>query len=195
MHALGRFALGCGAVLALGVTACSAEPAADDEAPSAALTAVEERDQGSTYGGWTHTLNGFWDEASGDLDLTHTFTRASGDASRGGGACFVVHELTSCTDDASCTSAAKSAYGSLAYGYCYSGSCYARPGSAPTFCTTNPDRSAANGNMTLTKGATTPIVGSWSVLGCMTKAAGPSTACGGTDTSAYMRRVQPALFM
>jgi hypothetical protein len=26
-------------------------------------------------------------------------------------------------------------------------------------------------------------------LGCMTKAAGPNTACGGTDTSLYMRSV------
>jgi hypothetical protein len=33
--------------------------------------------------------------------------------------------------------------------------------------------------------ATSPYVG----LGCMTKTAGPNTACGGTNTSLYMRLV------
>jgi hypothetical protein len=178
-----KMAVVLGIVSATTVVACSSETVSAGDAPAVESDAIDERDEGTSYDGWSQFAiviedcypgeGGYWGQ------LQHTLSRSSGSSTRGGGACNVVYNGTSCSSDATCTSIAQSAYGSGAYGYCYSGACYSRPGSAVNNCVTNPNRSP--GTVTGTSMPGTHVVG------CMTKGGGPNTACGGTDTSQYMR--------
>jgi hypothetical protein len=177
----------------LAVSACTTDPPAGGETPATTFDGLDERDQGVVYNGWYQWMSGAFDAELITATFTHNFTRSSGDTARGGGGCLVRKTGRSCSDDSTCTTQAQTLYGASAWGYCYSGACYDRPGSQATHCALNPNRSAANGNMTLTKAAY-PVAHTFNqddyyTLGCMTKTAGPNTACGGTDTSLYMRVV------
>jgi hypothetical protein len=179
------------AMIGLGLVACSAERSStEEEAPSAALDTLDPADEGASYNGWTQTPSGMVYMYMGFGQLDHTFSRAGGEATRGGGACFVYQQPgSSCSSDSPCLSAAQAAFGASAYGYCYSGVCYSRPGSQTDYCALNPNRAP---------GSVTKLWPSYGVnyyehiLGCMTKTGGPNTACGGTNTSLYMRYVVPA---
>jgi hypothetical protein len=76
-------------------------------------------------------------------------------------------------------------WGSQAHGYCYSGACWYRAGSQASDCALSPNRTAG----TLTKSVSTAMGYGYGVLGCMTKTSGPNTACGGTNTSLYVRTI------
>jgi hypothetical protein len=178
-------------VVASVVSACGMTDRQDDqEAPTAEVDALAESDEGVAYNGWTQSIAGSVDPCIGIASYWQTFTRASGDATRGGGTCFVHKKPgTSCSSDTTCTTAAQAQYGASAWGYCYSGVCYSRPGSQSSFCALSPNRAPGTvGNVYLS--ATTTF--QEHVLGCMTKTAGPNTACGGTNASLYMRTVGPA---
>jgi hypothetical protein len=165
--------------------ACVSEPTT--EAPKAALDSIDERDEGTTYNGWWQAPTLQYDCEIG-VFLTHQLTRSSGDDTRGGGACFVSRTGASCSSDTTCTSQAQATWGGAAYGYCYAGECYQRPGAQSSYCALNPNRSPG------TLFAYPPTVffdGNDFALGCMTKTAGPNTACGGTEGSSYMRTVSP----
>jgi hypothetical protein len=173
------------AALAVATSACARETAMTGEAPELEASSLDEKDEGASFNGWTQSPSYHFDDCDGgDLYLQSTFARSYGDATRGGGVCYVEHEVgTSCSSDASCTGLAQAQWGGGAFGYCYSGTCFTRPGAANQYCLQNPNRSAGT-------------VGLWVsgnkfqyALGCMTKTAGPNTACGGTNSSLYMRTV------
>jgi hypothetical protein len=165
---------------------CSAE--STDMVPTVETDDLDLRDQGTSYNGWTQSISGstFFYSAYGDWSFTanHTMTRTSGDATRGGGACAVYLSGTSCTNDTPCVTAAQSQFGSTAYGYCYSGTCYLRPGSQANYCALNPNRGPGTLTKNLTNQTGAIVHGA---IGCMTKTAGLNAACGGTDSSLYMR--------
>jgi hypothetical protein len=166
---------------------CAADPASNTEAPSVATDTTDVADEGDSYAGWSQTPYLYIPMCGGQAYIMHTLTRSSGDSTRGGGGCAVVATGASCSSDSTCLSAAQASYGSAAYGYCYAGACYSRPGSQSDYCALNPNRGSGN----IWK---YPPGSAWTdfALGCMTKTAGPNTACGGTDASQYMRSVTQA---
>jgi hypothetical protein len=172
--------------------ACGVDGLPEADAPAANADALDENDEGTSFNGWTQAISGICDLGIGVTTWSQTLTRASGDATRGGGSCFILKKPgTTCTLDSNCQAAAVAQYGASAYGYCYSGVCYSRPGSQASFCSVSPSRPpGTNGGVFLAFGAT----GTENVLGCMTKTAGPNTGCGGTNTSLYMRTVKPVTY-
>jgi hypothetical protein len=181
-------------VMMVAIVGCTAERevvAGESDAPDLALDTASEADEGYSYNGWTQSIVASQETSYGWVNAEQTFIRDYGDNARGGGVCLVQHVSgSSCSSDPVCDSWAKGTYGGTAYGYCYSGSCFARPGSGATYCSMSPNRSLATNNL-VAQAFTTSYGGNWHALGCMTKAAGPSAACGGTDTSQYMRHVVP----
>lgn len=190
--------LGTVTALALASLLVACATTATGDAPEAALESVDELDEGTTWNGMTQILLG---KSSGASALVaHTI---SGSGNRGGGGCVTVREGSACTSDATCTTAAKAKYGSLAYGYCYQSQCYDRPGGI-AFCSTNQNRwSTPNSPHSLMKAYTLPsstyapnpaswLDGNVYALGCMSKSWGPSGECGGTDPEAYMRTMSVA---
>ena len=155
--------------------------------------AVDVADYGYSWNGWSQFPTGTWYTETNSYVGEHVLTRTSGDATRGGGGCFTISAtVANCTEgsDTSCTQEAIAKYGTSAYGYCSGGWCYYRPGSQSTYCAVNPNRAPG----TLTFSGSYPKIGlephRTHALGCMTKTAGPNTACGGTDASQYVRVVQ-----
>jgi hypothetical protein len=193
-------ALAFGLTSVVGSVACATEPATDvTDAPEAAIDSLDTADEGDSYNGWTQSVPNFFAcydwylfPQSDQFWFQHTFTRSSGDSTRGGGGCVVNQTGTSCSSDSTCLGLAQSTYGASAYGYCYSGLCYSRPGSQSDFCTLNPNRAPGTIDK-LTWNRNSTLSNSY-VLGCMTKTAGPNTACGGTDTSQYMRAVMAPVY-
>jgi hypothetical protein len=178
---------------------CSASPEpTDDDAPGVETDSVSEQDEGASYNGWTQAPGGHittyiypWGDSYSEIDaIGGTFSRSSGDSTRGGGSCFVTRRASSsCSVDSTCTAAAQSQFGASAYGYCYQGMCWDRPGGAE-LCSQNPNRSpgAFNGAVYIAQHDWIPSGhDTSSVLGCMTKTAGPNTGCGGSNASLYMR--------
>lgn len=199
-HTVSAFAL---VITAFTSAACTAEEN-EAAAPAVNLDATDESDFGTSHNGWTQQNSGEICEGSlqGRFTLHHTLTRSFGTATRGGGGCLITPiylsggEAVDCTassdtmGDGHCTGYARSIWGSDAYGYCTStNTCWARPGGQSAFCTLNSNRAPG----TLSKTGWAPGYnaessnGPWSIVGCMTKTAGPNTACGGTASSLYMR--------
>jgi hypothetical protein len=177
------------AAIAVAASACATENTDESDAPIASLEALEERDEGTSYNGWTQSLAAEVYTVMGISVFNHTLTRSYGDATRGGGACFVTSTGSSCSSDATCLASAQATHGAAAWGYCYANQCYTRPGAQASYCSMSPNRSAGT------------VQGVWLMpystnyaLGCMTKTAGPNTACGGTNGGLYMRTVVPTTF-
>jgi hypothetical protein len=176
------------------LSACTGEPVSEEQTPDTSLDVLDEQDQGTSYNGWTQAVSGVYlNTYGGIITVHHTLSRSYGDATRGGGGCFVVRRPgTSCSADSQCQADAQAAYGASAYGYCFSGQCYARPGSQASYCALNPNRSPGTVSSGFISGS--PYTANEYGLGCMTKTAGPNTACGGTNASLYMREVAPLLW-
>jgi hypothetical protein len=187
MPSIGQFAMFGIASCAIALTACTAEPSGS-EAPDAVLDSLDESDEGASWNGWTQSHSGWLYAYLSFTQVSHTLSRSFGDNTRGGGACFVRSTGVGCSSDATCLGNAQAQYGASAWGYCYSGSCYSRPGAQATYCSLNPNRGA--GTVTATFPSTWPV-GNEYALGCMTKTAGPNTSCAGTNASLYMRLVTP----
>jgi hypothetical protein len=172
-------------VLALPVlVACSASKSAPSDAPDVANDdALDTSDYGTSYNGWTQYLFSQYDVCGVNQNyIQHTMGRSYGDATRGGGACVLDWPVGgACGSEQDCINYAQATYGSTAWGYCFYGSCYPRPGSQAALCTMNPNRGPSSLLRYDAIGA--------ALVGCMTKTAGPNTACGGTDPSLYMREV------
>lgn len=175
-----------GMVFALGMASCAAEGQGEGTAPAADVAGVDALDEGTSYNGWTQSMVAEIYPAMNFTRFEHTFTRSYGDATRGGGGCLLASTGNSCSADSTCIDQAKATWGSTAYGYCYQGACYARTGSQGNYCALNQNRSPGT------------LQGLWFsaysvdyALSCMTKAAGPSTNCGSTNTSLYMRSMDP----
>jgi hypothetical protein len=173
--------VGLGAI-AVSVACTAAVPNGDVDFTSDTDDSLAAMDVGTSYNGWTQSVSGTYCSMSGARTLNHTLSRSSGDTTRGGGGCTVVAKGTSCSTDSNCQAAATAEYGSSAWGYCYNGSCYSRPG-GQELCFLNPNRAPG------TIGGDVGMGESFNVLGCMTKTAGFNTACGGTNGSLYMRTV------
>jgi hypothetical protein len=176
----------------IGLTACAAERRDEGAAPvvSEAEVAITPADEGTSYNGWWQDARLYWPTCNEPYwaEMTHWVHRDYGDSTRGGGACYVQATSTGCSSDSTCVSLAQSTFGGSAYGYCYQGACYSRPGSQSTFCVMNPNRTDAYGLGTyLPKSSMYGAFWLDFALGCMTKTAGPNTACGGTNSSLYMR--------
>jgi hypothetical protein len=186
MNRMEKLVFGCLVSVVASVSACTAEHSTEEDAPIVASETLGAADEGASYNGWTQSVYLRDEWCDGDpAYMAHSLTRTSGDDTRGGGACYVIANNTGCATDATCLTVAQSQYGSSAYGYCYQGSCYSRPGSQATYCVVNPNRGPGGVDKWLV--GTTAMYPSSFVIGCMTKSAGPNTACGGTDTSQYMR--------
>jgi hypothetical protein len=173
------------AVLVSTLVAC-ARPAPDADTPEIANDTLVTADEGTAYNGWNQSA-GFSYEPCYDDTWYFQSMGGTGDASRGGGVCALSYNGTSCSNDSTCVSIAQSQYGASAYGYCYAGACYSRPGSQASWCTMSPNR--ASGSW-LGNEVTQAQVNTYNLthaVGCMTKTAGPNTACGGTNASLYMR--------
>jgi hypothetical protein len=180
-------------VVTVSLAACSAEPPTSEEnAPDIEIAdLLDEQDQGSTWNGWSHGAGGqYIGGPGGPIFWSSSMTRTSGDLTRGGGACLVYWRNanpSSCTTDAQCVTAAQTQFGPSAWGYCLANYCLSRPGSQAAFCVQNPNRSPGSvsgpaATFTVYPGHTMP-----SAYHCMTKTAGPNTACGGTNPSLYIR--------
>jgi hypothetical protein len=175
------------AVVASVSVGCTAERAALTEAaPDVDADALDVADFGTSYNGWSIWAEGTSWRKEHWNDFSVGFTKSSGsDATRGGGGCLVrqVPGWT-CSTDSQCPSAAPG------WGYCVSGQCYERPGSQADWCALAPNNAP---NASYAKGVSDNGYFSFSdqtyVLTCLTKTAGPNTACGGTNTSLYMRAV------
>jgi hypothetical protein len=163
-------------------SACAAQPVEDSEAPDTTFSTVDEQDEGTSFNGWTQSVSGSVEAGFGLTYFEHTFSRSSGDATRGGGGCLTIWTNNGCSSDANCQAPAQSSYGPSAYGYCYSGRCYSRPGSQADFCSLSPNRGPG-----VVSKVSFSTYGNAYVVGCMTKTSGPNTACGGTNTGLYMR--------
>ena len=111
-------------------------------APEVDVDVLEAQTEGTTYNGWTQSAVGHVGMQFNQWRIDHTFTRSSGDSTRGGGGCYVRKTTTTCSADSTCITAAQQQYGSSAYGYCYASRCYLRPGSNTTYCAVNPNRSS-----------------------------------------------------
>jgi hypothetical protein len=173
--------LGAGAALYL--VACSKSPeVASDDAPEAAMDAIDPRDEGTDWNGWSQEAFVMVNVCGGGPNwLWHNLNRSWGDATRGGGVCLVANYGSACSTDAECHASATAGWGPSVYGYCYQGNCYARPGSQGDWCVLNPNRAPGQLNRTIAGSS------SYFALGCMTKNAGLNAACGTTNTSQYMR--------
>jgi hypothetical protein len=173
------------------VTACAAEPAevAAADAPEIETDSVSSQDEGTSYNGWAQDPYGILQFCYGNLVLGSYLGRSYGDETRGGGACFVRRTTTGCSADSTCLGVAQAQWGASAYGYCYQGTCYSRPGGQATYCALNPNRGPGYLYTYVAAGAEIGFDGTDFALGCMTKTAGPNTACGGTNGSLYMRTV------
>jgi hypothetical protein len=196
MEHIGKAILGM-VVVTAGLGACTAEPiSGDPSAPSVTDVGVESQDEGASYDGWTQQPGMTFDCSTYQWWIYHWFWRSYGDASRGGGACFVRQTLTSCSSDSSCTVDAKGTYGDSAYGYCYQGTCYHRPGGVE-LCAQNPNNIAGSDGTASTwklmPYGTIQGAGE-ALLGCMTKTAGLNSACGSQNSSLYMRTLMPASY-
>jgi hypothetical protein len=183
-------------IMAASIVGCSTEAKdgdAESDAPDIALDTASEADEGDSYNGWSQGIIAYYEVSYGWVNASQTFYQNYGDSSRGGGVCLVQKVAgLSCSSDAVCLTWAKNTYGDAAkpWGYCYAGECYARPGSSDDLCKPHPNRSPANGNMTL-DAFTISNTSNWYGLGCMTKTAGPNGACGSEVPSLYMRHVVP----
>jgi hypothetical protein len=184
------FAVG---IMTASIVGCSADREAvdaDNDAPDLALDTAAEADEGVSYNGWHQGIVASYEVSYGWVSAQHTFYRDYGDNARGGGVCLVQKVIgSSCSSDPVCDSWAKGTHGGTAYGYCFAGECYARPGSGADYCGMSPNRSVTS-NMSMSAFNISNVM-NWYALGCMTKNAGPNSACGGTDTSQYMRTVTP----
>ena len=161
-------------------------------APEVEDVTLGEEDFGTSWNGWSISAYGerWWKE--GETDFWVTFTRSFGDTTRGGGGCLVRRvPNSSCTSDSQCAFYPWSGDG---YGYCVRNVCYAPAGGQSTPCALGLNHTPGT---TLFKAVFFPKADtdmnnlnySHYTLTCMTKTAGPNTACGGTNTSAYMRDV------
>jgi hypothetical protein len=130
------------------------------------------------------------------INMGTTFVRYSGDLTRGGGTCLVLKRTSgACTQDSTCITEARNHFGEGAWGYCYNGMCYNRPGLQANFCTLNPNRSPGTYySSNVTTSAFNNYYSNPYMLGCMTKTAGPNTACGGTDPTKYEKVVIPLTY-
>jgi hypothetical protein len=174
-------------VALIGAAACSASPATGDDAPQVAESTIDPQDEGATYGGWTQYPDAQVGMFGEILNVSHTIYGSGGGTTRGGGACLVQQTGSTCTSDTTCTTEAVALYGVGAYGYCYQTGCFARPGVQSALCALNPNRASGSTiSVSLSVGYSAPGYGYY-VVGCMTKTAGPNVACGGTNTSLYMR--------
>jgi hypothetical protein len=183
MQFVGKTVLGCAVTAAIAATACTAEETATTgNAPEVAVDGLDESDFGDSYNGWTQYLSYSADLCRIQPDvMAHGLGRDYGDNTRGGGACAVRGGASGCSDDSPCIAEAQAWYGPSAYGYCYANSCYLRPGSQVDWCVMSPNRGAGS-VLSLSFGSI-----AYDAIGCMTKNAGPNTACGGTNASLYMR--------
>jgi hypothetical protein len=186
VKAIRNLSLAGAVTTAIAVSACASEAPESSEAPTATMDQLEAADEGDSFNGWTQSGLVFVDlwQYSNNY-IYHNFARSFGDSTRGGGACFVRANGVSCSSDPSCTTIAQGTFGGAAFGYCYQGQCYSRPGSAATYCSQNPNR----GPGFVTKGLTAGDVSNFdgAMIGCMTKTAGPNAACGGNNGAFYMR--------
>jgi hypothetical protein len=189
-------------VTAVASAACAnATSTTDTDTPDLEDDGLLVQDEGTSWNGWTMSLSGFVSAGGFPVNTWYssgTFTRTSGDATRGGGSCNVWKRTanpSSCTSDADCIGPAQAQFGSQAYGYCYAGSCYDRQQSQANGCSVNPNRAPSSWNAPTQIVAVPPdhktFPGACFALGCMTKTGGPNTACGGSNTSLYMRAVVP----
>jgi hypothetical protein len=183
-------------VVGLASVGCGAQELESGEAPEATSDLLDLRDEGTSYNGWSQ--NPFYSHSYSSNSHTWgiAFSRSYGDSTRGGGTCLTVPAEfvgynNRCKFDDECNLVAQDIYGSTAYGYCYASLCYFRPGSQASWCLTNSNRNP--GEYYGDPGVAAAFLNETGhypyPLGCMTKAAGPSTACGGTNTSLYMRTV------
>jgi hypothetical protein len=176
----------------LSIVGCAAEPPVSD-APEVETLGASEQTEGYSYNGWHQFPTAWFDYGYTTVNVASHFSRDFGDATRGGGVCLVYSRTSSsCSVDSDCVPAAVSQFGAGAYGYCYSGRCYDRPGSQASYCNVNPNRSPGAISGWLTPPVAYPNHGDPAALGCMTKSAGPNTGCGGTNTELYMRYVMDA---
>lgn len=169
------------------VIGCAAAPP-EEGAPSADTDALDFADEGSFHEGWSMNPVGVYNQGWGATEYWGVqYMRTSGSETRGGGPCIVYKKIaSSCSSDAQCAAAAP------LFGYCFAGECYTRPGSQPQACFVAQDRAPGFyvGQTDFPGGYLAGHEEVPYVLGCMTKAAGPSTACGGAP-SGYMRWVNP----
>jgi hypothetical protein len=183
----------CIALACVGALACSNGPLFESAPAFDTDATLDALDEGHIYNGWNQYPDLYYQKNCSSQaiisngSMSHVLDRFEGDATRGGGACHVVKQHgSSCSTDSDCAVSAPQ------YGYCYSGTCYVRPGSQADECVMGPNRGAGS------VGKTVGSYGGYAwqdfnyVLGCMTKTAGPNTACGGTNGSLYMRAVWPA---
>jgi hypothetical protein len=195
MNPFSKMVFVCAIAGAVGASACTAEPETSEEgnAPLATLDSMDETDEGTSYNGWSQDPYMINQLFCGNFVLGHQLIQSYGDATRGGGACLVKRTGEGCSSDSTCLASAQAQYGGSAWGYCYAGQCYSRPG-PQSLCTLNPNRGPGYiwthpSTSYLTSGFGDPNTDF--VLGCMTKTAGLNPACGGTNTSLYMRTVKP----
>jgi hypothetical protein len=186
------------------IPACKTEEPDTAAAPSPELDNLSERDEGASEGGWTQSAYGEMERLPGwqYFWFTHTLSKTSGSATRSGGSCVVIKRLGSATDgqqclnNLECKGLAKYLYGPNAYGYCHSGTCYARPGgtAGTGLCTTGQGRSPgtidAYGNIDMTPFLSVPS-NSIFITSCMTKDSSATDACSNTDESQYMKLLTP----
>jgi hypothetical protein len=189
---ISKLLFGAAGVL-LSIVGCATEPAPASEAPELETSGPIEQTDGYSYNGWHQFPIAWFNYESTAVSVSSHFTREYGDATRGGGFCLVyARTAATCSADSDCLSAAQTQFGASAYGYCFSGTCYDRPGSQAAFCNVNPNRSPGAIAGWQTSTVTYPNHGDPAVLGCMTKTAGPNTGCGGTNAALYMRYVVDA---
>jgi hypothetical protein len=165
--------------------ACATSSAETSDAPDTELDALEESDIGTDYNGWNQDPNVAVNVCGmGPSFIWQNLNRSYGDATRGGGVCLVALYGTACSTDSECHASATAGWGPSVWGYCYSGFCYARPGSQADYCTLNPNRAPGQLFKFISPSSSN------FALGCMTKTAGPNMACAGTNTSLYMRTLR-----
>lgn len=191
--------IACIALATLGVAGCAAT--SNEEAPDVTLDSAEALDEGTYWDGWTQTPYAYVEPNASTFTIQHTLQRSWGDATRGGGSCYVFHAAgSSCVAGASiadtqCAQEAKAIYGSNAYGYCYQNSCWYRPSGPTTSCILVSNRSPGPISRTISRN--NGNYGNEYVLGCMSKmpfngAPNEVPGCAQTNTLALaLRTVVP----
>jgi hypothetical protein len=146
---------------------------------------VAERDLGTSYDGWSVYASGTNWRAYGYAELSVGFFKYGGDDdSRGGGGCLVRRVVgASCSVDADCPKGHANGWG-----YCFYGACWQRAESQASWCALGPAQ-AHDSSVPMTVPVDLYNTDEWGILTCLTKTAGPNAACGGTDSSLYMRWV------
>jgi hypothetical protein len=163
---------------------CTSEATLEESSPDVDDGTLTEQDYGSSYNGWSLSAWGTNWRDFGYAEFYGSFTKSSGtDATRGGGVCFVKLIPGSCSTDANCGTPPTGWWN-----YCVQGQCWQRPGAQASWCGLGP-ANAPNAYHSKTVPVPQYNSDTWGVLGCLTKTAGPNTACGGTNTSLYMRHV------